>query len=486
MLHPDPGRWCSYLLAPHQPFVLRQVCPAVVVDGRTRVLALMRVAVRVAADCDGERAHRLGQRLLDPARATARAPRCARLDGRFQYTLEGVFAGVCIWDRCGGFLCGAAAALCMGIAAWRRCVIGCGCSAVPIWRCNDFGGIALPRADVVVLHHVDLVDPSRIAALREDIMRRSHDAALLLTSCMQPTDLLPVPAPARSTRCSSLSSSTAASPGANGALDSQGVVPLEVLRGVSVVCASGIGCPASLRELLYKLGARHVTSFEFDDHHHFTRQELHDVARALKDMKASQAATQQPPPRVVITEKDYARCPDMIQEVLHAEGALVLRCDLHLGTEEEAEALDELLASKMNMVFQQASDCGASAFAAAVRQYGAPVAVSAGGIESDGVVVSAYGFHVEEDSDGDGGASSWWSLGWARLPETQDDVLNQPFFGGACSFAPAEESFVEPEEKSSIEPIEKSFVDSNQELFPDSGSEKPVVGAPGCASAVRS
>ncbi|KAK3261819.1 hypothetical protein CYMTET_29291 [Cymbomonas tetramitiformis] len=63
----------------------------------------------------------------------------------------------------------------------------------------------------------------------------------------------------------------------------------------------------------------------------------------------------------------------------------------------------------------------------------------------------------------------------------------QPFSVGARSFAPAGESFVEPEEKFSIEPIETSFAESDaEELFPDSDSEKSFVGAPGCASAVRS
>ncbi|KAK3259493.1 hypothetical protein CYMTET_31510, partial [Cymbomonas tetramitiformis] len=42
------------------------------------------------------------------------------------------------------------------------------------------------------------------------------------------------------------------------------------------------------------------------------------------------------------------------------------------------------------------------AFAAAVRQYVAPVVVSAGSIESD-LDVSAYSFHVEEDSAGSDG-----------------------------------------------------------------------------------
>ncbi|KAK3258182.1 hypothetical protein CYMTET_32764 [Cymbomonas tetramitiformis] len=51
-------------------------------------------------------------------------------------------------------------------------------------------------------------------------------------------------------------------------------------------------------------------------------------------------------------------------------------------------------------VFRQASDSGASAFAVAVREYGAPALMASDGIPRD-VDVSAYGFRVEDDC-GDG------------------------------------------------------------------------------------
>ncbi|KAK3248694.1 hypothetical protein CYMTET_41847 [Cymbomonas tetramitiformis] len=194
--------------------------------------------------------------------------------------------------------------------------------------------------------------------------------------------------------------------------------------------------------------------------------------------------------------------------------------------EEEADTL------AVYQVFQQASDFGASAFG----RDGEAVRCASGGVgwrhsEHD-VDVSAYGFHVEEDSDGDGDdvlaelhkisekGSTRPSLGtisvnqvaaasleepptyWhmARVcPRPTEEfpggiellpvsgAFAQPFSVGACSFAPSEVSFVEPEEKSSIEPIEASFVESDGELlFLDSDSEKSFLGAPDCASEVRS
>lgn len=61
--------------------------------------------------------------------------------------------------------------------------------------------------------------------------------------------------------------------------DGSRLADVDALRGVRVVCMSGIGDPTTLTETVTRCGANVVRAFDFGDHHEFTAAELAAVAR---------------------------------------------------------------------------------------------------------------------------------------------------------------------------------------------------------------
>jgi tetraacyldisaccharide-1-P 4'-kinase len=110
------------------------------------------------------------------------------------------------------------------------------------------------------------------------------------------------------------------------------------------------------------MGAKHVEPVEFNDHHAFTRQELEEVVRAFQRYKThhrntlditidntdndnTTAGGAESYPNstaaiLVVTEKDYMRNTQLMQDVLSTCGALVMRCSLRL---DEEAALDTIV-----------------------------------------------------------------------------------------------------------------------------------------------
>jgi len=95
-------------------------------------------------------------------------------------------------------------------------------------------------------------------------------------------------------------------------------VPLQMLKGRSVIALSSIGNPASFERTLKKAGARVLGAFRFPDHYWYTNE---DVLKMRKDMKKVK------PEYVVTTEKDAVRL-DLLDEKL--DNVVLLEIELEI------------------------------------------------------------------------------------------------------------------------------------------------------------
>eukprot|EP00899_Mesostigma_viride_P024643 jgi/Mesvir1/5363/Mv15446-RA.1 len=156
-------------------------------------------------------------------------------------------------------------------------------------------------------------------------------------------------------------------------------VPRCALTGVHVLAVCGVGSPTSVHLVLEKLGAARVEMFDFGDHHDFTAEELGSVRErfwclrthpaplpdgdlyneAIEDCGRGESATGQThregggesgeeeevqarcPVAVVLTEKDFWRSPTIIVEALGETQPLVLCSQLELLPNEEEDSEEE-------------------------------------------------------------------------------------------------------------------------------------------------
>jgi tetraacyldisaccharide 4'-kinase len=187
--------------------------------------------------------------------------------------------------------------------------------------CDPFGGAgllplgnlrepasALRRANMIMLTHVDQVDESRLAALRERI-HRINPRAPLLESLHRPDFLLDAK---DDHKCK-----------------------LDHLKGRDVASVTGLGDPAQFESSLKANGMNLVQNWRFSDHHRYTRKELESMARLLNGLP------------LVTTLKDLVRFPSDWRRLLPGEVfVLAIKLDIVKGKNIWTDSLINLAGAK--------------------------------------------------------------------------------------------------------------------------------------------
>ncbi|KAH8933790.1 hypothetical protein BDL97_18G048400 [Sphagnum fallax] len=174
------------------------------------------------------------------------------------------------------------------------------------------------RAQVVVLHHADLVTEQRLRSLRGMLDHVLGSGTIVIGSRMRPHNFYKVDG------------------------NSNLKISLEAMRDAVVLCVSGIGCPESLALILQQEGALHVERLDFSDHHWFDAEDLEEIRTRLWQLHCR---FKEHNVLLVMTEKDYMRDSATMAQ-LSDVGALVLQSSLEIisGYGDEY-AFDELLVS---------------------------------------------------------------------------------------------------------------------------------------------
>lgn len=155
---------------------------------------------------------------------------------------------------------------------------------------------ALKRASVVVLTHVNLINPEELTKLKDQI-RQLAPHSFLVESYLEPLFFY------RASKRSRIS--------------------LQQLIQKKVATFSAVGSPRSFQLLLAELDIKAVRNFEFCDHHPFTRRELEEIKEVSQRSGLSE---------IITTEKDFYRSPALITEILDP---LVLATRLQIISGEE-------------------------------------------------------------------------------------------------------------------------------------------------------
>ncbi|XP_022848438.1 probable tetraacyldisaccharide 4'-kinase, mitochondrial isoform X1 [Olea europaea var. sylvestris] len=167
---------------------------------------------------------------------------------------------------------------------------------------------ALNRADIIVIHHADLVAKHDIEAL-ESTIREVQKVLPVFFTKMAPSHFLRV-----------------------GNMSSR--IPLNVVDNKIVLCVSGIGFADSFIQRIEEMGPTIVDRLDFSDHHLFQLEDLDMISARLEELE-SKFATK---PVVIVTEKDYDRAPNVLEN-LKPFDVLVLCCNLqilaHKGSTED-------------------------------------------------------------------------------------------------------------------------------------------------------
>ncbi len=155
---------------------------------------------------------------------------------------------------------------------------------------------ALRRASVIVLSHVNLVDPKELEKLRQEI-RRYAPQAFITESFFEPLFFF------RARQRNRIS--------------------LDRLGNRRVATFTAVANPRSFQLLLTRNGIRPARNFEFCDHHVFTEKELEEIREVSQKSEVDE---------IVTSEKDFYRSPKIISEILNP---LVLVARLQISAGEE-------------------------------------------------------------------------------------------------------------------------------------------------------
>ncbi|KAL3508472.1 hypothetical protein ACH5RR_027873 [Cinchona calisaya] len=144
---------------------------------------------------------------------------------------------------------------------------------------------ALGRADVVVVHHADLVAEENIEAILSTVWKVNNSLPVFFSK-MAPSYFIK----AAKTSC---------------------VISLRAVYDAIVLCVSAIGFAESFVQTILKMGPKHVDRLDFSDHHLFQTKDINVIRIRLKELE-SEFAVQ---PIVVVTEKDYDRAPEVLKDL---------------------------------------------------------------------------------------------------------------------------------------------------------------------------
>ncbi|XP_073134676.1 probable tetraacyldisaccharide 4'-kinase, mitochondrial isoform X2 [Henckelia pumila] len=158
---------------------------------------------------------------------------------------------------------------------------------------------ALGRADVVIIHHADLVQEKDIKALESSVQKVKESVPIFLTE-MAPLHFF--------------------KPG-----DVSSKIPLEAVKNKILLCISGIGLADSFIRRIEKMGPGYLDRLDFSDHHLFRLKDINVARTRIQALEFRFAAK----PIVVVTEKDYDRSPGILEHLEPYE-VLVVCCRLQI------------------------------------------------------------------------------------------------------------------------------------------------------------
>ncbi|KAJ1691960.1 hypothetical protein LUZ63_016115 [Rhynchospora breviuscula] len=145
---------------------------------------------------------------------------------------------------------------------------------------------ALQRADIIVIHHANLVSETELKTIESTILRICSNTIPLFFSELVPSHFFEIKSPNEK-------------------------LPLSTVHGLVVLCVSAIGCPDSFVKALIQIGALHIHRLDFSDHHAVQSEDIKlitDKIRSLALVHDNKAA-------IVVTEKDYDRDPAVLQKL---------------------------------------------------------------------------------------------------------------------------------------------------------------------------
>ncbi|ETN15627.1 tetraacyldisaccharide 4'-kinase [Phytophthora nicotianae INRA-310] len=187
---------------------------------------------------------------------------------------------------------------------------------------------ALVRADVVVVHHANLLAEEELKVLMTSLkaLLDPQRHPIVATSRMKVVGLIPA----------HTLLSEEKSDGTEAAVEIE-KLPL-VDRSVLIVC--GVGNPESVTKVMESLARWvRVELKAFPDHHAFTSGDVDDIFERVRELRSNGSVT------VVTTEKDFARSPRAMRTLADNVDLRVLRCELELqhNRDQVKERINSLL-----------------------------------------------------------------------------------------------------------------------------------------------
>ncbi|KAJ3687339.1 hypothetical protein LUZ61_016503 [Rhynchospora tenuis] len=145
---------------------------------------------------------------------------------------------------------------------------------------------ALQRADIIVIHHANLVSEAELKTIELTILRNCSKTIPVFFSELVPSHFFEIKSPNEK-------------------------LPLSTVHGLVVLCVSAIGCPDSFVKALIEIGALHIHRLDFSDHHAVQSEDI----KLIRDEIRSLALVHDNKAALVVTEKDYDRDPVVLQKL---------------------------------------------------------------------------------------------------------------------------------------------------------------------------
>ncbi|CAN8268945.1 unnamed protein product [Cochlearia groenlandica] len=160
---------------------------------------------------------------------------------------------------------------------------------------------ALERADIAVIHHVDLITEQSLRDIEKTIQGFKKSIPIFYSK-MVPEYLFDVK-------------------------NYKSYVALDALHGSAVLCVSAIGSADAFVKSIEMIGVRYVDRLDFSDHYLFQPQDIETMKRRAKGLENKSNSK----PMIVVTEKDYYRDSEILK-CLDSYTVLVLCSKLQIAT----------------------------------------------------------------------------------------------------------------------------------------------------------
>ncbi|KAL2944615.1 putative tetraacyldisaccharide 4'-kinase mitochondrial [Bienertia sinuspersici] len=144
---------------------------------------------------------------------------------------------------------------------------------------------ALARADIVVIHHADLVPEQNLIELKLGVQKMKESLPVFFSK-MVPSHLFTV-------------------------YNADTKLPLSAIEGRVVLCLSAIGSPYSFVKCIEKLQPMHIDQLHYSDHYLLQSKDICMMRMRLEELYHNFGCT----PIVVTTEKDYDRDRDILSQL---------------------------------------------------------------------------------------------------------------------------------------------------------------------------